>query len=339
MASPRLRGHLMTTGIVLGSVAATAGAGALLVGSCAERDRLHRAQTAQSAMLSEGSLTKDGDHAITRNPTTLALLLNGNLVNPTSSVAKEPVATTELTSAELPETSTLPSLQESSPQTPQSVPPPALQMPAAAEQPEQPSTAPANDASHQPASDDQLATAIAKAFAKIESERQERQQEQQAAEPSPEPPNEQAAAEPTPQQLQQPPTPTQGEPTGEGQNVNAALSPEPPSFSAGAGQFLTEPPFWSSSSMGAPDPSAGAGRFDTERSIPPGIVYYGYYGYGGGAPTTTTAPAAPTESPAPASAMQEPRTFSPPGALPRSPFSPMAPVANPFAGKPFTTQK
>lgn len=55
----------------------------------------------------------------------------------------------------------------------------------------------------------------------------------------------------------------------------STTQPFQPTFSSGAGQFATEPPIYAASAMPPPGPDDGAGRFDTERDLPGGIVYYG----------------------------------------------------------------
>ncbi|MDB5215219.1 MAG: hypothetical protein JWO86_3146, partial [Myxococcaceae bacterium] len=48
---------------------------------------------------------------------------------------------------------------------------------------------------------------------------------------------------------------------------NRGSNPQSPSFSAGAGRFVTEAPFWAASAW-VSDPNAGAGPFTTERNTP-----------------------------------------------------------------------
>jgi hypothetical protein len=48
---------------------------------------------------------------------------------------------------------------------------------------------------------------------------------------------------------------------------NRGSNPESPSMSSGAGRFVTEAPYWSSSAW-ASNPEAGAGPFQTERNTP-----------------------------------------------------------------------
>lgn len=48
---------------------------------------------------------------------------------------------------------------------------------------------------------------------------------------------------------------------------NRGSNPESPAMSGGAGRFVTEAPYWSSSAWTS-DPDAGAGPFETERNTP-----------------------------------------------------------------------
>lgn len=54
---------------------------------------------------------------------------------------------------------------------------------------------------------------------------------------------------------------------------NRGSNPQAPSYSAGAGGFVTEAPYWGASAWTS-DPNAGAGPFTTERNTPA----YGSYG-------------------------------------------------------------
>ncbi len=65
------------------------------------------------------------------------------------------------------------------------------------------------------------------------------------------------------------------------QDPNRGSNPQAPSYSAGAGGFVTEAPYWGASAWTS-DPNAGAGPFTTERNTPA----YGTYG-------TVGAPATP----------------------------------------------
>jgi hypothetical protein len=57
------------------------------------------------------------------------------------------------------------------------------------------------------------------------------------------------------------------------EDPNRGSNPQAPSYSAGAGGFVTEAPYWGASSWTS-DPNAGAGPFTTERNTPA----YGTYG-------------------------------------------------------------
>jgi hypothetical protein len=63
------------------------------------------------------------------------------------------------------------------------------------------------------------------------------------------------------------------------EDPNRGSNPQAPSYSAGAGGFVTEAPYWGASAWTS-DPNAGAGPFTTERNTPA----YGSYGVVG-APT------------------------------------------------------
>ncbi len=58
-----------------------------------------------------------------------------------------------------------------------------------------------------------------------------------------------------------------GTPVAPGTAQSQGSNPDTPSMQGGAGRFITEAPYWSSSAMTA-NPDAGAGRFDTERNTP-----------------------------------------------------------------------
>lgn len=80
-----------------------------------------------------------------------------------------------------------------------------------------------------------------------------------------------AANQPNQEATNQPPQAAEaGAPAPE-----STTQPFQPTFASGAGQFTTESPIYGASSMPPPGPDDGAGRFDTERSLPPGVVYYG----------------------------------------------------------------
>jgi hypothetical protein len=57
------------------------------------------------------------------------------------------------------------------------------------------------------------------------------------------------------------------------EDPNRGSNPQAPSYSAGAGGFVTEAPYWGASAWTS-DPNAGAGPFTTERNTPA----YGTYG-------------------------------------------------------------
>jgi hypothetical protein len=57
------------------------------------------------------------------------------------------------------------------------------------------------------------------------------------------------------------------------EDPNRGSNPQAPSYSAGAGGFVTEAPYWGASAWTS-DPNAGAGPFTTERNTPA----YGSYG-------------------------------------------------------------
>lgn len=58
-----------------------------------------------------------------------------------------------------------------------------------------------------------------------------------------------------------------GTPVAPGTSQSTGSNPATPSMQAGAGSFITEAPFWTSSAM-TPNRDAGAGAFDTERNTP-----------------------------------------------------------------------
>lgn len=58
-----------------------------------------------------------------------------------------------------------------------------------------------------------------------------------------------------------------GTPVAPGTAQSKGSNPAQPSMQAGAGPFITEAPFWTSSAM-TPNRDAGAGAFDTERNRP-----------------------------------------------------------------------
>ncbi|AKU98664.1 Collagen alpha 1(I) chain precursor [Labilithrix luteola] len=77
------------------------------------------------------------------------------------------------------------------------------------------------------------------------------------------------------QQANQPPPAEAAEAGATAAAPETPEHPYQPTFSSGAGQFATEPPIYAASAMPPPGPDDGAGRFDTERDLPAGVVYYG----------------------------------------------------------------
>ncbi|MCL2723759.1 MAG: hypothetical protein FWD69_04920 [Polyangiaceae bacterium] len=345
--SSLLRGHVITALTVLVSGAATAGSAALAVGSCAERDRLHHAQSARSLEITE----------------TVAANYAG--ASPSEGAAKPPtnpgaIGITNLTSAELPQEpmNNAPPAAEPAPVTDDQAAVPegrdlaSVLEDANAQMARMPPVAghashANNDANNRPEAQEGLAAEIAKALTQIEDEREARRQEEHAAEEPPQPSPAQASPDGGQSQPESAGGPTREEPTREEeQRASATLTPEPPSFSSGAGQFTTEAPFWSASSMGPPDPSMGAGHFTTERTLPPGVVFYGVSGAGTQADLSTVEAARTTSPNVTTTGVTPPPATAPPGIAPPAittpppapAFSPL-PMASPFGGTPLTTRR